>query len=306
MRCLKYDATLLEPAGVAAAMAALAPLSTLRNLQVLRFGTDFFVDDAVFAVLSQLTLLTSLSIGRFQLTHPAPGHLPLLQHLQLPCGTPPSQLLRALLPLLPLPALRRLSAFSNAFEHEDEWPAYEVGHTDAATAAVEAAAWRQAAEHLGAAPMLNLNELGFAREGEHETTMAWVDMAAGLRHLHPNLTALSLFSLQSVDPGCKAFSTALPTLSLLGLHRCGLSGTTLAAIGTGWPSLVKLLVNECGGLTPESYLGLAAVREKPLALVLAPVMPASLKRQTHGSQASKFGQQNIMFHDGNADEEDED
>lgn len=147
---VQHSSTTWDPELTAACHRAVAPLSRLQHLETLAFGPEFDVDDSVFAVLTELRQLRSLSVGCITLSAPTAGHLPLLQQLRVRTLTP-TQLLQTLLPLQPLASLT--SWGNGALE-------LFLGCSSHAVAATEAVDLRQVAEMLAKSPV-QLQDLHF-------------------------------------------------------------------------------------------------------------------------------------------------
>lgn len=276
----------LSATAAAAEGLTIAPLATLTNLRRLTLGPTFVVDDTIFSTLQKLTQLAELGIGRIQLAHPQPGHLPMLQRLETQRWSLVTQELETLLPLLPLPRLM--------CDPGNDWR-MEVGCSgDDAAADVEAMAFRRTVQYLAAAPLLHLQSvvLSCKRGG---APLSGTSIARGLGSLASSLTSLTLDDLPHVGAEWGVLSSVLPHLLKLSLVECRVTEAGLAVLTSHWPSLAALTLNTCEGVSDEGWLGLAAGREHALTLITWPAISPHLSALMESVQWSKFKAQNLSF-----------
>lgn len=241
------------------------------------------MDDGVFPALKQLTRLTHLAIGRVEVTHPHPGHLPLLHDLHVQPYLPCTQVLQTLLPFLPLPCL----AFVPTAEC---W--LEVSHTGDEEA--QAAALKRVVQCLAAAPILNLQSLSLTCHAQR-TQMSSRSIMQGLEPLASSLQSLTLKELSIVGAEWGMLSSAMLRMRELYLEKCTLTDAGLAVLVSRWPLLTTLKVLHCRGVSSKGWLTLAAERVDALTLRVFPSLDMELQHLMESAQLSNYKVQNLMF-----------
>lgn len=282
LRTVQHAAPLL-PADAAAERLAIGPLANLTSLQHLSLGHMFLVDDCVFPAIRQLTRLTHLSVGRVELSHPRPGHLPLLQDLHVQRSLSSTQALQTLLPFLPLPCL----AFSATAECR-----LEVSYTD--DEAPQAAALKRVAQCLAAAPVLNLQSLSLACHPQR-IQMSIRSIVQGLEPFAISLQSLTLEDLSNIGAEWGMLSSAMLRMRELYLDNCTLTDVGLAVLTSRWPSLTTLKMAHCQGITSEGWLVLAAERADALTLRILPPLETALQGLMQSAQLSHHNVQSLTF-----------
>lgn len=281
---VQHNSSILSPLQIDACRLAIAPMGELHGLRTLAFDiSNFFVDDMIFAALSQLTALTSLSVSHFSLSHATEGHLPLLQRLVI-AGITPNLILQTLLPLRPLASLQRWGYDSLGVV---------VGSDNDAAAAVQAADLLLALQILQGTHV-SLENIALELVGPR--VRPW-DVCHGLAPLAGSVHEIQLDGRryhQKLGAEWAVLGACFPDLSSLHLDRCTLGNSFLGSVVSQLPHLSYLAVADCE-VKAECWLGLAAVCGHPLLVIGLLDGDDDVMERCEDLQEKVFGEVHLTF-----------